>query len=250
MRIVAVIQARMGSTRLPGKVLMDLGGSTVLARVVKRLRRSRLISQIVVATTTSSADDRIAGDSRGLCAPCFRGSEDDVLGRYYAAAQAYNAEVVVRITGDCPLIDPAIVDRTIEFLHASKADYAANDVPRTFPRGLDTEVFTMSSLGQAWRQAREPYQREHVTPYFYQHPEIFRIASLVGEADCSRYRWTLDTEDDLRLLRAVYLNFRNTENFGCAEVLALLKRSPELGMLNGGVVQKSLQGLENGVEKR
>jgi spore coat polysaccharide biosynthesis protein SpsF len=244
MRIVAVVQARMGSTRLPGKVLMDLGGSTVLARVVARLRRSKLINQVVVATTTSSADDMIVRRCESLGVPCFRGSEDDVLGRYYDAAQKYGAQAVVRITADCPIIDPEIVDRTIEFFQEKNVDYAANDVPRTFPRGLDTEVFTMSSLRLAWEQAREPHQREHVTPYFYEHPEIFRIASLVGEGDRKGYRWTLDTEGDLKLLRAIYLNFRNRDAFGYAEVLALLQRDPGLGDLNFGIRQESLHGIE------
>jgi spore coat polysaccharide biosynthesis protein SpsF len=244
MKIVAIVQARMGSTRLPGKVLMDLGGSTVLARVVARLLRSRLIHQVVVATTTSSADDSIVSGCRSLCVPCFRGSEDDVLGRYYDAAQEYGAQAVVRVTADCPIIDPEIVDRTIAFFHEKNADYAANDVPRTFPRGLDTEVFTVSSLKLAWEQAREPYQREHVTPYFYEHPEIFRIASLIGEGEGTRYRWTLDTESDLKLLRAIYLKFLNQDAFGCADVLALLQREPELGDLNFGILQESLRGME------
>jgi spore coat polysaccharide biosynthesis protein SpsF len=244
MRIVAVIQARMGSSRLPGKVLMDLGGSTVLSRVVARLRRSRLINQVVVATSTSGGDDAIARACESLRVPCFRGLEDDVLGRYYDAAQEFGAEAVVRVTADCPIIDPEIVDQTIKIFHGKSVDYAANDVPRTFPRGLDTEVFTMSSLKLAWEQAREPHQREHVTPYFYEHPEIFRIASLVGEGDRTRYRWTLDTEDDLKLLRAIYLNFLNGDGFGYAEVLALLQRKPERGDLNFGILQESRYGIE------
>jgi spore coat polysaccharide biosynthesis protein SpsF len=243
MRIVAVVQARMGSTRLPGKVLIDMGGHTVLARVVARLRRSRLIDQVVVATTTCSADDRVVRGCESLRVPCFRGSEDDVLGRYYDVAQEYGAEAVVRVTADCPIIDPEIVDRTIEFFHRRNVDYAANDVPRTFPRGLDTEVFTMSSLKLAWEQAREPHQREHVTPYFYEHPEIFRIASLVGDGDGTRYRWTLDTEADLELLRAIYRNFSNRDLFGYAEILALLQREPELVDLNFAIRQESLHGM-------
>ncbi|HZR56174.1 MAG TPA: glycosyltransferase family protein [Terriglobales bacterium] len=243
MRIVAVVQARMGSTRLPGKVLMDLSGNTVLARVVTRLQRSKFINQTVVATTESDVDDAIICECERIGVSCFRGSEEDVLDRYYRAVREYNAETVVRVTADCPLIDPEIVDRTIELFFQKDADYATNDVPRTFPRGLDVEVFTMSSLEQAWQEARKPYERVHVTPYFYEHPEIFRTVSLVGESDSSRYRWTLDTEDDLKLLRAVYERFQNTDMFDCTEVLALMQREPELLELNSRVLQKSLQGV-------
>jgi spore coat polysaccharide biosynthesis protein SpsF len=223
---------------------MDLGGKTVLERVVDRLRRSKLIAQIVVATTASGADDVIARECQRIGTLCFRGSESDVLDRYYRAAQAFDAESIVRVTADCPLIDSEIVDQTIEVFREQHADYSANDVPQTFPRGLDVEVFTISSLERAWRQAREPYQREHVTPYFYEHREMFRIASLVGETDAARYRWTLDTEDDLTLLRAVYLRFQNTDTFTCAEVLAVMQREPELAEMNSRVAQKSLHGVE------
>jgi spore coat polysaccharide biosynthesis protein SpsF len=243
-KAVAIVQARMGSTRLPGKVLMDLGGKTVLERVVQRLRRSKLTLQIAVATTASEADDALALECRRIGALCFRGSELDVLDRYYRAAQEFEAETIVRTTADCPLIDPEIVDQTIDVFRKEHADYAANDVPQTFPRGLDVEVFTMSSLERAWYEAREPYQREHVTPYFYEHPEMFRIATFLGEPDSARYRWTLDTQDDLILLRAIYLRFQNADVFGCPDVLALMQREPELVALNSRVLQKSLQRSE------
>lgn len=239
LKVVGIIQARMGSTRLPGKVLLDLGGDTVLSRVVHRLAQSRLIAGIVVATTVLGVDDAIGLECQRIRVSCFRGSEQDVLDRYYQTARLHNAKVIVRITADCPLIDPEIVDRTIELFYEENADYATNDVPQTFPRGLDTEVFSMSSLTQAWEEARQPYQREHVTPYFYEHPEIFRIASLLGEIDSTLYRWTLDTEDDLKLLRAVYDRFQNRDTFGYAEVLALMQREPDLMDLNSRVLQKS-----------
>src|SRR5271169_1581637 len=159
MKTTAIVQARMGSTRLPGKVLMDLGGQTVLASVVRRLGRARLIDEILVATTTASADDAIAHECRRLRVGCFRGSEPDVLDRYHAAATAVSAECLVRITSDCPLVDPAIVDQTIQTFFDQHADYASNVFPRTFPRGLDTEVFSLAVLGRAWRQATAAYQR-------------------------------------------------------------------------------------------
>ena len=240
MKIVAIIQARMGSTRLPHKVLMDLGGESVLARVIRRLSRSRMVSELIVATTDSSGDDAIVRECQRLGVSCFRGSEHDVLDRYYQAARAAVAESVVRITSDCPLIDAALVDDTVGTFVEQQADYASNVFPRTYPRGLDAEVFTMTALNRAWRQASEPHQREHVTPYFYEHPETFKLASTRSESDYSAYRWTLDTAEDLELLRNIYARFGNQDNFGWREVVMLMEREPELAELNTHVVQKSL----------
>ena len=242
MKISAIIQARMGSARLPGKVLMDLGGKTVLARVVDRLRQASRVDEIVVATTSSGADDGIVRECHHLDVEYFRGSENDVLNRYYRAARAGAAGVVVRITSDCPVIDPQLVDATIGFFQQQRADYASNVFPRTYPRGLDTEVFTTEVLEQASHDAHEPYQREHVTPYFYQHPELFRLAWLRGQVDYSQYRWTLDTAEDLTLLRAIYARFSNQDDFSWGEVIGLMEREPELAELNSRVVQKALQG--------
>ena len=241
MNIVAIIQARMGSSRLPGKVSMDLGGETVLGRVVRRLQRSRHISKIVVATTTVPADEVIVAECDRLEVLCFRGSEHDVLDRYYQAARANAADAVVRITSDCPLIDPELVDETVEVFRDEHADYASNVFPRTYPRGLDTEVFSFDALDRAWREAREAHQREHVTPYLYEHPQIFKLASLSGAADYSRYRWTLDTREDLELLRAIYSRFDGRDDFSWKEVLRLMEREPELAELNSQVLQKSVR---------
>jgi len=241
MNIVAIIQARMGSSRLPGKVLMDLGGEMVLGRVVRRLQRSRHISKIVVATTTVPADEVIVAECDRLEVLCFRGSEHDVLDRYYQAARANAADAVVRITSDCPLIDPELVDETVEVFRDKHADYASNVFPRTYPRGLDTEVFSFDALDRAWREAREAHQREHVTPYLYEHPQIFKLASLSGAADYSRYRWTLDTREDLELLRAIYSRFDGRDDFSWKEVLRLMEREPELAELNSQVLQKSVR---------
>ena len=242
MKTVAIIQSRMGSTRLPGKVIMDLGGDTVLARVVRRLCRAKFVDEIVIATTSSDADDAIVRECERLGVPWFRGSEDDVLDRYYQAAQTYAAGAVVRITSDCPLIDPELVDGTIRVFQEQHCDYASNLFPRTYPRGLDTEVFTVAALERDWREARAPYQREHVTPFLYEHPELFRLVSLRGQIDYSQYRWTLDTAEDLQLLRAIYARFSNQDNFGWREAVALMEREPELAELNSRVLQKSLHG--------
>jgi len=243
MRVVAIVQARMGSTRLPGKVLMNLGGRTTLARVVRRLRRCARVDQLVVATTDSSLDDPIIEECLRLEADVFRGSEHDVLDRYYHAAQMFSAGIIVRITSDCPLIDPDLVDQTIFALVSQHADYASNVFPRTFPRGLDVEAFTAKALAQAWREAYEPHQREHVTPFFYEHPERFRLAAVRGKADHSRYRWTLDTAEDFELLQTIYDRLENRDDFNWCEALQLVQAEPGLAELNSHVVQKALHAV-------
>jgi len=231
----------MGSTRLPGKVLMDLAGQTVLARVVRRLRRAMLIGEIVVATTNSAADHPIVRECQRLSIRVFRGEENDVLDRYYHAAQWISAEGIVRITSDCPLIDPEITDNTIRSFLECRPDYASNALQRTYPRGLDTEAMTGEALARAWREARLSYQRAHVTPYIYENPDRFDILAIKGEADYSSHRWTLDTAEDLAFIRAVYDRLDNDDSFSWREVLALLGREPELVELNREVMQKALQ---------
>jgi spore coat polysaccharide biosynthesis protein SpsF (cytidylyltransferase family) len=241
-KTAAIIQARMGSTRLPGKVMMDLGGETVLARTVLRLRRARLVQEIVIATTTARADDVIIRECQRLHVPVYRGSETDVLDRYYHASLESGSDVVVRVTSDCPLIDPELVDETVRTLREQHADYASNVSPRTYPRGLDTEAFTVPALGRVWREAHESHQREHVTPYFHEHPKRFRLASASGPSDYSRYRWTVDTAEDLELIRTIYSRFGNQDHFGWRDVIALMESEPELAEVNSRVFQKSVHG--------
>lgn len=231
----------MGSQRLPGKVLLDLGGETVLGRVVQRLRRALLLDNIVVATTVLGGDDVIEQECKRLGVECFRGSSEDVLDRYYCAGLTVSGELIVRITADCPVIDPMLVDQTIELLIREDVDYAATDVPATIPRGTDVEVFTRQSLERCWREAHESHQREHVTPYYYEHPELFRLATLTSELDCRQYRWTLDTQEDYELLREIYREFRDGRVFGWREIVELMYRKPELLQWNAQVAQKSLR---------
>jgi spore coat polysaccharide biosynthesis protein SpsF len=240
MMIVAIIQARMGSTRLPGKVLRDIGGDTVLARVVSRVRGCRLVNDVVVATSKDPADDIILKECQRLGTRAFRGSEQDVLGRYYGAAREVQAEAVVRITSDCPLIDPGVSDITIQAFLDARPDYASNVLERTYPRGLDTEVMTFAALESAWRDAREAYQREHVTPFLYQHPERFNLLSVKGDLDYSHYRWTLDTPEDLEFLRAVYARQTNQRDLAWQDVLSMVEREPELTEINRRIVQKTV----------
>jgi spore coat polysaccharide biosynthesis protein SpsF len=229
----------MGSTRLPGKVLQDLEGETVLARVLNRLRRARLIDELLVATTDRPADDAIVKECRSLGVPVSRGDQNDVLDRYFRASQLAKAEAVVRITSDCPLIDPEITDKTIAAFLEARPDYASNVLVRTYPRGLDTEVMSVTALGKAWQAARTSYEREHVTPYIYEHPAEFRLLSVTENEDRSGYRWTLDTAEDLEFVRAIYVRLRDKAMFGWRDVLDLLDREPALVELNRGVMQKT-----------
>lgn len=230
----------MGSTRLPGKVLKDLGGETALSRVVHRLGGAELIDELLIATTDRPADDSIVEESNRRSVPFFRGSEDDVLDRYIRAAQSSQAEIVVRITSDCPLIDPGIADKTIAAFFDARADYASNVLTRTYPRGLDIEVMTLEALKRAWHGATESYERAHVTPFIYQHPGDFEILSVMGEEDYSHHRWTLDTLEDLAFIRAIYDRVADRNNFGWREVLNVLDREPELMEINRSVMQKAL----------
>ena len=239
-RVVAIIQARMASTRLPGKVLKGLQGETVLARVLARVRRAATISEILVATSDAQGDDVIVAECKRLDARVFRGDENNVLDRYYRAAQFSKAEIVVRITADCPMIDPQITDKTVNEFLKERPDYASNALIRTYPRGLDTEVFSLQTLECAWRDSSEPYQRAHVTPYIYQHPERFKLLAVQGERGYSDLRWTLDTEEDLEFLRAVYARFGGHDDFGWRDVLGLLEREPGLSLINRHVTQKAL----------
>ena len=240
MRVVAIIQARMGSTRLPGKVLLDLIGEPMLVRVVNRASRAQALDHVVVATTVHETDDAIVR----LCAErgwaCFRGSEGDLLDRYYRAALAHRADAVVRITSDCPLIEPNIVDRVVrEFLDLQpEVDYACNALPqRTFPRGLDVEVMRFDVLERAWREDLNPAWREHVTPYIRRNPDLFRIHGVMNEVDYSEMRWTVDAPEDLAFVRHVYDHFGH-DRFSWREVLAVLDHHPEWLEINQHVRHK------------
>ncbi len=241
MKVIAIIQVRMGSTRLPGKVLMDLAGKPMLERVVERCRRAAELADVIVATTDNGSDDPIVE----LCAarhwPCFRGSEDDVLDRYYQTALWSKAGVVARITSDCPLIDPEVIDRCIEeFFETPGTDYVSNCfLPRTFPRGLDVEVFSFTALERAWHEDNNPAWREHVTPYIYRHPEVFRLRAIENDVDYSPMRWCVDTQEDLALVRNIYEAF-GTDGFSWREVVTILQQNPQWLELNRAVVQKEL----------
>ena len=240
MKIVAIVQARMGSSRLPRKVLADLGGATVLDRVLNRLGRSELIQHSLVATTVDLADNAIVEHCERTGREVFRGSAHDVLDRYYQAAKSVEADAVVRITSDCPVIDPEVTDATIRAFVDRRADYASNVRVRTYPRGLDTEVMKVDALQRAWRGATKPYEREHVTPYLYENPAMFKLHGIENDVDCSRHRWTLDTPEDLELLRAIYARFGGRDSFGWREALEVVEREPWLADINRRIAQKAV----------
>jgi spore coat polysaccharide biosynthesis protein SpsF len=230
----------MGSTRLAGKVLKDLAGDTVLARVINRTRRAKLLTEVVVATSELVSDDVIVRECERLRAPCFRGDEADVLDRYYRAAQHFAADVIVRITSDCPLIDPELIDAVVRALQEQAVDYATNALVGTYPRGLDVEVFNLEALVRAAKCATQAYERTHVTPYIYENPGLFNIVSVSAEENYSAFRWTLDTMEDLEMIRAIYGHFAKRDDFGWREVLKLMEDAPELAKINSMVRQKAL----------
>ncbi len=242
MTTVVVVQARMTSTRLPGKVLADLGGRPLLAQLVRRLRTMTEADDVVVATTALASDDPVAALARAEGVRCFRGDEHDVLSRYAGAVRETDADVVVRVTGDCPLIDPAESDRVVSALKAAPggADYGSNVVRRTFPRGLETEVFHRDVLDRIVRLGRSPEAREHVTWYITrERPDLFVQLSVEDTEDNADLRWTVDTAEDLAMARRLYADL----GLGDAilpyrQVLAHVRAHPEIAAINAGVQQK------------
>jgi len=261
-KTVAIIQARYASSRLPGKVMLPIDGEPMLVRVVERVRRASLLHQIVVATTTEAVDDQLVEVCMQRGVEFTRGSMFDVLDRYYQSALQVQAEVIVRITADCPLIDPHEIDRTVRAFHQSGADFAANRLPppwkRTFPIGLDTEVCTFSALKQAWSEAHQPHEREHVMPYLYMNSPIYDSRHFVGfpqkplakgqfkvlyvnnEIDYGDIRLTVDTAEDLALVNEIYARFKGRDDFSWLEVVELLEREPHLRTLNASVPHKTV----------
>ena len=242
-RCVAIVQARMGSRRLPGKVLADILGRPMLERVLTRLGRAQSTDELVVATSRGPDDDPIIALCQRLGVPCTRGSAQDVLDRIHQAAAEHQAETIVRITADCPLIDPELVDETVRaFQQAAPAvDFACNRLPwdRTYPIGTDTEVCSREALDVAWREALLPNQREHVMPYFYENPERFRLLHVrSSDSSLGEMRWTVDESEDLAFVREIYGRF-GSDDFTWRDVVDLLRREPALARINVAVPHKS-----------
>jgi spore coat polysaccharide biosynthesis protein SpsF len=240
MKTLAIIQARMGSTRLPGKVLQDIAGKPMLVRVVDRVRRAKTVDEIVIAITDLPQDDILEQQCllRGWL--YYRGSEKDVLDRYYRAVAKFGAEVIIRITSDCPLIDPDVIDQVVLAYQASPlVDYASNVLPpRTFPRGLDTEVFGAEVLKRLWQECTDPILREHVALFIHKNLAKFKTRSVRNMVDQSEQRWTVDTPEDLRFIRNIYEKFGNRE-FTWQNVLTLLDQNPDWHTINAHIQQKA-----------
>lgn len=241
MNIVAITQARMNSTRLPGKVLKMVNGKTLLDYQLDSLKKSKLLNQVVVATTTELTDDAIVQLCIKREQAFFRGSESNVLERYYLAAKKYKADIVVRITSDCPLIDVEIVDNIIKQFIGNKADYASNTLERTYPRGMDTEVFSMKALEKAYNEASEQSELEHVTPYIYFHPQLFKLLSIENDINYSKYRWTVDTAKDFELIEKLILFLSSQhKEINLNNLLNAMEQHKEWYFINSHIEQKKL----------
>lgn len=231
----------MGATRLPGKPLMRVLGKPLLSYLIERLQRSEKADLVAVLTTLNPQDQKIIQTVHSESIPFFCGSEENVLDRYYQAAVGFQASVIVRITADCPLADPGLIDEMIATFHASDFDYYTNALQRSYPRGLDIEIFTFKALEKAWQQAKELFEKEHVTPYIYRHPDQFKLGHKVFREDLSAWRWTVDTKEDFivisKLIGALYP--QNPE-FTYEDVIRICRSHPEWMAINAHIAQKQL----------
>ena len=236
MQTLAILQARMSSSRLPGKVGKEILGKPMLARQIERLLHARTIEKLVVATSTNAEDDAVAAIAASAGVECFRGSLDDVLDRFYQCALHHHPQWVIRLTGDCPLADWRIIDAVTAFAIAGGYDYASNARETSFPDGLDAEVVRFDALETAWREARLESDREHVLPFIHRQPDRFRTGDYKYHEDLSDMRWTVDEPADLEFVRAVYADlYPANPDFGFEDILRLIARKPGLSSINGGI---------------
>lgn len=243
MKIVAIVQARMGSTRLPGKVMRTILDKPVILWDIDRISSSMSIDEIVIAIPYGDENDIIESTIKQYNRKIviIRGSENDVLDRYYKAAVQTKADGVIRITSDCPLIDPTVIDMVVnEFLNTD-CDYCSNTLKLTYPRGMDTEIFTFKALERTWNEAKKDYEREHVTPYIREHPNIFKLHNVSNEEDLSRLRLTLDTKEDFELITHIYHQLYPTKKmFLLKDIQGLFDRRPDLIKINEHIKQKMI----------
>lgn len=247
MKATAIIQARFSASRLHGKVLLKILDKTVLEYVIERVQMAKMVDDVIVATTTKEEDSKIADLASRINIKVYRGSEDDVLDRYYQAAKMFNIKHIARITADCPLIDPDIIDSVSERYFDSGADYCSNTLEISFPDGQDVEVFSFAALEHAWKKADLLSEREHVTPFMTKHPEIFKLESYKNKTDLSDKRWTLDEKKDYEFIKSVIGElYPKKPDFRINDILSLLKRNPHLEEMNKNIernegYQKSLK---------
>lgn len=246
--VLGILQARVSSSRLPGKVLKPILGVPMLRHQLDRVRRARSMDAFIVATSTDASDDAIEALCAAAGVGCFRGSLDDVLDRFYQAALAFNPQHVVRLTGDCPLIDPDLIDRVVEFYLAGNFDHAGNAVEPMFPDGLDVEILSFAILEYMWKHASRPSDREHVSLYVHRQPDRFRIGSYRNTTDLSHLRWTVDEPEDFELIRRIYeALYPKNPAFTTEDILAFLSSQPDLLDLNRGIRRN--EGLERSLAR-
>lgn len=239
--ISAIIQARVDSTRLPNKIFAEIEGQPLIWHVVNRLKKSKYLDSIIIATTVNPNDDKIEEWATENQIKFFRGSEDNVLKRYYDAAKHFNATEIVRITADDPFKDYQIMDQVIEKFYAENADFACNNKPPSFPEGLDIEVFRFAAIERAYMNAKTNFEKEHVTQYFYKNPDLFKISTTSYHKNISYLRWTIDEDDDLEMARKVYKNlYYINENFLMNNILELIENNPEISSINNKVNRSTL----------
>ena len=233
----------MTSTRLPGKSLMKICNKTIIDLIIERLRQCKKVDDIILAIPNTNQNDVLEEYANKLGCHYYRGSEEDVLSRYYQTARQFEISEIVRVTGDCPLIDPILVDLMVEHYLNEKVDYAAIDVDNNFPRGLDAEIFSFETLEKVNTEAHRDYEREHVTPYIYEHPELFKIRFMEAEKKLRRpeLRLTVDTQEDFNLVREIFKNlYKEEQLFYTEDVIDFLDSHPELLLINKDVIQKKL----------
>jgi len=231
--ILIIIQARMGSSRLPGKILKEVLDKPLLYFLIKRLKLVNTPNKLIIATTTSKKDDPIVEFAKNHNIDYYRGSEDDVLDRYYQTALKFDGEIIVRITADCPLMDPELVDMGIELLISRNFDYVSDNHPETYPDGYDVEVFTFNALETAWKEGKLPSEREHVTPYIWKNPNLFKLGVYKSDVDLSSFRITIDEEDDYILISKIFEAFKgNWLNIRLKDVINFLRKNPEVLKIN------------------
>jgi spore coat polysaccharide biosynthesis protein SpsF (cytidylyltransferase family) len=247
MNIAAIIQARTGSTRFKNKTFAELEGKPLLWHIINRIKKAKHIQDIIIATTTNKEDGKIEDFAKENNIKIYRGSENNVLDRFYQAAKKFNVNIIVRITADDPFKDPKVIDKAIEIFLKENYDYVSNTVKPTYPEGIDVEVFSFSSLKKAWNDAEKISEKEHVTPYIWKNPNIFKTYNFEYKEDLSNLRWTIDYKEDYEFAKEVYKRlYKKDKIFYMEEILELLKKEPELSKINQDIVrnegyQKSLE---------
>lgn len=238
MKAGVIIQARVGSSRLPGKVLLKLADKKVLEHVILRVKKAMAVMEVVVATTEKKGDDAVADTAKSCGAKVYRGSDQDVLDRYFQAAKIFGFKNIIRITADCPVIDPELIDKVAEKYFQTQADYCSNTLVPTFPDGEDIEIFSFAALSRAWQDAQLPSEREHVTPYLKRNKSIFKVVSFEVEPGYSGKRWTLDEDDDYRFLKNIFEKlYPEDPFFGVQKILDYLKQHPDIEAINSGIIR-------------